>query len=76
MKCPAHKSYLASCGCKMPDKGQQNGSCNVQNCQDSGATWYNRVMDAWYCPECAMRINHAQRSNKDIEDREPICSPG
>lgn len=73
MNCPEHKSYLMVCGCKMPDKGMENGSCNRQNCQDPGATWYNRVTDAWYCFDCAMRINASPFMPGDSE---PLCSIG
>jgi len=63
----------------MPDKGKEDGACNRQNCQEPGATWFNRVMNAWYCPPCAMRINQSQRDYStgvsELELREPLCSP-
>lgn len=42
-----------------PDKGKEGGSCNRRACQaPHSAFCYNRVMDAWYCRECANAINH------------------
>jgi len=38
-------------------KGKKGRNCNVTACQQLGATWYNRVMKAWYCPRCAREIN-------------------
>lgn len=40
------------------DKGKRLGSCNVTRCQRSGAYWYNKVMEAWYCSDCAHGINY------------------
>ncbi len=40
------------------DKGLRLGSCNVTRCQRSGAYWYNKVMGAWYCSDCAREINY------------------
>lgn len=40
------------------DKGKRLGSCNITRCQRPGAYWYNSVMGAWYCSECAHEINY------------------
>jgi hypothetical protein len=48
------------------DKGHKHGSCNRTACQRPGATWYNRVMRAWYCPPCARMINAG-------DPADPIC---
>lgn len=39
------------------DKGQRLGSCNVTRCQRPGAYWWNKGSRAWYCTDCARRIN-------------------
>jgi hypothetical protein len=54
-----------------PDKGKDGGSCNRQACQTPGATWYNRTMDAYYCPSCANLINRDCLRFKE----EPLCAP-
>jgi rubredoxin len=38
-------------------KGKHNGNCNRTACQRPGATWYNPIMDSYYCPPCGMRLN-------------------
>lgn len=47
----------------MPGKGLKGKNCNVTHCQaPESAHYYNRVTQAWYCEECATRIeNSAQR---------------
>jgi len=56
---------------ELESKGKQNGKCNVTAC-NSGlpATWYNKIMDAYYCPDCAKLINWSP-----LEDGTYLCSP-
>ena len=56
-------------GPNKPDKGKRLGSCNVTACQRHGAYWYNKVMDAWYCTECAHQINYLP-----LDDGTYLCS--
>jgi len=43
-------------------KGLEGGSCNVTACQSPhSAHYYNRVMDAWYCLDCATEIERFAR---------------
>lgn len=44
-----------------PDKGLFNGSCNRRDCQKPGAKHYNESTRAYYCAECAERINRWSR---------------
>lgn len=43
------------------DKGQYNGHCNRSACLRPGATWYNRGSYAFYCEDCALMLNVANR---------------
>lgn len=38
-------------------KGVFNGPCNRTACQQQPATWWNPNTNAWYCAECALKIN-------------------
>jgi len=38
-------------------KGREGGACNRAACQKPGARWWNTGSRAWYCDECARRIN-------------------
>jgi hypothetical protein len=40
-----------------PTKGKRGGRCNITACQRKGAYWYNQVMKAYYCEDCAVDIN-------------------
>ncbi len=51
------------------DKGKRLGSCNITRCQRPGAYWYNKVMDAWYCSECADGINY-----RPLDDGTYLCT--
>lgn len=43
-----------------PGKGKQGLNCNVTACQKpNSAHYYNTVMRAWYCRDCAERIEYA-----------------
>lgn len=68
--CSNFGNYLSRCRCAKPDKGQKNGSCNRQACQESGATWFNKVMKAYYCQPCALRLNETKLSDGSV-----LCSP-
>ena len=47
-----------------PDKGNQNGSCNVTACQKpNSAEFYNNVMHKWYCYDCACEIEYFARKD-------------
>jgi hypothetical protein len=38
-------------------KGKKGENCNVTHCQKpESAFYYNRVMNAWYCEDCALKI--------------------
>ena len=39
-------------------KGQYRGHCNVTACQKPGADYWNLSTRAWYCRECADKINY------------------
>lgn len=53
-------------------KGEFGGRCNRTACQKQGATWYNRVMQRYYCHQCAFEINEVARG----DGMEPFCTPG
>ena len=40
------------------DKGKYLGSCNRRACQKPGADWYNSATRAYYCEECATKIDY------------------
>lgn len=43
-------------------KGLKGQNCNVTHCQaPNSAHHYNRVTHAWYCIDCAMRIEKSAR---------------
>lgn len=43
-------------------KGLKGQNCNVTHCQaPNSAHHYNRVTQAWYCIDCAMRIEESAR---------------
>lgn len=47
-----------------PGKGWKGLNCNVTACQKpESAQYYNTVMRAWYCRECALKIEAA--ANRD-----------
>ena len=52
------------------DKGILNGSCNRQNCQKPGASWYNQNNHAYYCRACAIEIN---KWSSESVDGPPVC---
>lgn len=54
-----------------PDKGQMNGHCNRQACQEPRAVFYNTGTDSYYCPHCAHLINEGCRGT-DLGD---LCVP-
>lgn len=54
------------------DKGLYNGSCNRRTCQKPGATWYNRGSYAYYCSNCARKINN----NWNAHNSTPLCIEG
>jgi len=49
-------------------KGKRGGNCNREACQRPGATWFNKTMNAYYCPSCAERINEVPQP-----DGKPLC---
>lgn len=45
-----------------PGKGLKGENCNVAACQKpNSADYYNRYMAAWYCRECAVKIETVAR---------------
>jgi hypothetical protein len=47
-----------------PDKCKENGSCNVTHCQKpNSAKYFNTVMRAYYCYECACNIEYSARKD-------------
>lgn len=54
-----------------PDKGRKGGSCNRVDCQRPGATWFNSSTRAWYCPECAKKINYWSMRDDGVV----LCTP-
>ncbi len=55
----------------LPGKGES--LCNRMACQRpiSGARWWNRITQAYYCATCANRIN----ASSPIDGQPPLCSP-
>lgn len=53
------------------DKGLKDGSCNRRTCQAPGATWWNKGTGAYYCKDCARKINSACR----FDGFDMICLP-
>jgi hypothetical protein len=52
------------------DKGVYLGKCNRTACPTRPATWWNRVMRAFYCRKCAREINHC------CPEGQPLCTEG
>lgn len=45
-------------------KGVKGEACNVTHCQaPKSAHHYNRITQAWYCLDCATRIERAAKSD-------------
>lgn len=42
-------------------KGEKNGNCNREACQKPGAIYYNHSTRKYYCEDCAMILNDANR---------------
>jgi ribosomal protein S4E len=52
-----------------PDKGQLNGSCNRTACQAPFSAFYhNRIMDKYYCKQCAIMIDAFNGENEKFYD--------
>lgn len=47
------------------DKGKLLGKCNRTACWNRPASWYSRVMDAFYCFKCAHDINRCSPPGVD-----------
>ncbi len=47
-------------------KGKFGGDCNVTQCQKAGACSYNHAMRAYYCEECANKINEASITHNGV----------
>jgi len=46
------------------DKGKQGKNCNVTHCQEpNSAHHYNRITQAWYCRDCAERIERCAKAD-------------
>lgn len=48
-----------------PNKGQENGACNRSACQCEPAIWYNHGSLKWYCEECKIALDRANRQGWD-----------
>jgi hypothetical protein len=48
-------------------KGVYGGLCNREACQKPGAVFYNSSTRAYYCPECAAKINYWSRRDDGID---------
>jgi hypothetical protein len=59
---------------ELPNKGRYGGRCNFTACADPTvpAKWYNRGSYAFYCEECAVMLNRANRSDQFCKDA-PLC---
>lgn len=55
-------------------KGAKGGNCNREACQKPGATWFNKIMNAYYCPACGMDLNE-QNPVGSFGVTEPLCVP-
>lgn len=55
------------------DKGLRGGTCNRRACDRPGATFYNRYTCAFYCPDCAEKINRAFPKTERIGLDGPLC---
>lgn len=48
------------------NKGTFRGTCNVSSCKTGEpATWYNHGSYAYYCPQCAGRLNADPYNHRD-----------
>jgi hypothetical protein len=47
-------------------KGELNGLCNRTACQKPGASWYNSSTRAYYCGDCAEKINHYSKNDHGV----------
>lgn len=57
-----------------PKKGVYLGLCNWSACLAPGANWYNRGSYAFYCEDCGLMLNHANRNDTFCKDA-PLCRP-
>lgn len=49
---------------KTPGKGKKGENCNVTSCQRPySALYFNRVMNAYYCSECAEEIERSANTS-------------
>ena len=54
-------------------KGYYQGLCNVTACQTPHRVeWYNKYMNAFYCPCCARDINDSNARFKDMDNGDPF----
>ena len=54
-------------------KGMQGGECNRTACHNPDAQWFNRSTRAYYCGECAMKLNHANPVDALRLFNGPLC---
>jgi hypothetical protein len=48
------------------NKGIKDGKCNLSSCKtNQPATWYNHGSYAYYCEECAIRLNTDPYNQRD-----------
>jgi hypothetical protein len=48
---------------EVKEKGIKGGNCNRRDCQKPGAVYYNQSTRAYYCRECAIKINRLNRED-------------
>jgi hypothetical protein len=41
----------------MAKKGEKGGECNITNCFNTRANYFNKSTKAYYCRQCATSIN-------------------
>lgn len=56
------------------DKGLLNGSCNRSACLAPGATWFNHSTRRYYCRNCAMMLNRANRTDAWRLFKHDLCT--
>lgn len=57
------------------NKGKYRGACNRSGCLRPGAYWYNHGSQAYYCDECASRLNTYNPDAERIYGH-PMCTMG
>lgn len=66
------------CGaeCKHPEKGDRGAECNRTVCKNEKANWFNHSTRAWYCRNCAAKLNHANHDEAQRLYGHALCTFG